>query len=43
MPLVLKGKDRHEQAAALRRLAQAHRMQKRRSRLEIDVDLMMLE
>lgn len=41
--LILKGKDRHEQAAALRRLAQAHRMQKRRSRLEIDVDLMMLE
>ena len=41
--LILKGKDRHEQAAALRRLAQAHRMQKRRSRLEIEVDLMMLE
>lgn len=41
--LILKGKDLHEQAAALRRLAQAHRMQKRRSRLEIDVDLMMLE
>lgn len=41
--LILKGKDRREQAAMLGQVARIHREQRRRSRVEIDVDLMTLE
>lgn len=41
--IILKGSDRKEQAHLLRTLFAAHRQRKQRARMEIDVDLLMLE
>lgn len=41
--LILKGKNRDEQARLLRRIYEAHKCSGQRSRMEIDVDLFLLE